>query len=106
MNDWSKYIVVANGDGVEEMVIFHSSMAHGVMARALVGVDAPNLVSAGQLRLYPANHVMQGEKTVVQCFGESVTLGLSARPNEDRDAAIRTLGLHPDDVFDNGKSRG
>ena len=105
MSDYGKYIVIEHG-GVDTMVVFNAMMSHADMARALVGVDAPNLVSAGQIRVWPLEGLDGTPKMVVSCFGESTTLRLRARPNLDVHAYIRSCGMDPDDLYTDGESRG
>ena len=105
MNDYAKYIVIKS-HGFEQMVVFNAVMSHADIARALVGVDAPNLVSAGQLRVWPIEAPNGLPKLVVSCFGESITLHLRARPNEDARAYVRSCGIDPTDVYVNEESRG
>ena len=104
MSDYGKYIVIEHA-GIEQMVVFNAMQSHADIARALVGVDAPNLVSAGQIRVWPIEGTLN-PKLVISCFGESTTLHLRARPNEDVRAYVRSCGIDPTDVYVNEESRG
>lgn len=76
----TKYIVVEGEFGMESIFIFPYHVAH---ADAATGRD---VISAGFLSI-------QGGK--VNCFGESISLDMKSRGEEDTFLASRALGLEP-----------
>lgn len=99
--DYGKYIIGKVG-AIERIVMFDAGQDHGVMATALFG-GHDYIVAAGQIRILM--HAGQG-KIKVQCFGESVSIGISSRPDEDAELAAEMLGIDPDDLATNEESRG
>ena len=75
----AKYIVF-DSDGIEDMIIFSALQQHADIAAAL---DL-NPVSAGSID--------EGQ----HCFGQSTSLGISSRPEEDRAIARRVFNIDQD----------
>lgn len=92
--DAGKYICIELG-GIRHAVIFNAIANHIDIARSLCGVDAPNLVSAGMIRVLPR----PDGRIKVQCYGESTTLHLRSCPNEDSRACAVSLGIEFDDLY-------
>lgn len=74
----TKYIVFDNGL-IDDMLIFSDMQTHDFIARGL------HVISAGFLSVY---------NNKVSCYGESFSLKLQARP-EDEKIAYRVLTLGP-----------
>ncbi|MEW6488027.1 MAG: hypothetical protein AB1578_08935 [Thermodesulfobacteriota bacterium] len=66
-----KYIMFRH-DGMEEFVIFSDALCHSDVAHHLRGEQVSS-----------AGFVVFGEAGGVQCYGESLSLGLKSRGQED-----------------------
>lgn len=77
----AKYIVYQLPDGTEDMIMFSSRLKHSDVAERLLA-DRFTVVSAGSIDIY---------KGKVKCFGESLSLGVSARPGRDQWIATKTF---------------
>ena len=79
-----KYIVF-NDDRLEDIVIFSELQTHSEIAHGLPG----EVVSAGFIRIFS-----DGEIDVrVECYGESISLEVESRPEQDTKIARRALNL-------------
>jgi len=74
-----KYVVFDNGL-VEDMIIFSDLTQHADVARGL------EVVSAGFIQIFDG----------VCCYGDSISLGVKSRPEEDEKIARRVLRMTDD----------
>lgn len=77
-----KYVIFGRV-GFEEAVLLPPTMSHKDVVR-----EGWKVVSAGQCTIG-----VNGHDVVVQAFGESVTLGVSSRP-EDGEVIMRSLEMN------------
>lgn len=86
----TKYIVVTNGPGeLETMIIFPETTIHKHMAEGARVARAGRPVSAGFLSITTDKK----DRPRVSAFGESESLGIKSRPEEDSRLAAETLGI-------------
>ena len=78
----TKYVVFETPNGIEDMIIFSGLVQHDWMARGL-GL----IVSAGFISV----HTDFGGDQLIECYGESISLKLNSRPEEDAKIAHRVL---------------
>ena len=78
----TKYVVFELENGIEDMIIFSGLVQHDWMARGL-GL----IVSAGFISV----HTDFGGDQLIECYGESISLNLKSRPEEDAKIAHRVL---------------
>ena len=79
----TKYIVFETANGIEDMVIFSILVQHDWVARGM-GL----IVSAGFISV----HTDFGGDQLIECYGESISLNLKSRPEQDAKIAHRVLG--------------
>lgn len=79
----TKYVVFDNGRH-EDMIVFSDMQQHDQMTRGLPGPA----VSAGFISMYTDF----GGDQLVECYGDSISLGIKSRPEEDEKIARRVLG--------------
>ena len=80
MSMFSAKYVVFEENGIEDMIIFSSLQQH---------VD---VVSSGDLNPVSAGRIDHG----LHCSGDSLSLGLESRPEEDREIARRMFNVDQD----------
>lgn len=75
-----KYVVTVNANGREELFVFPKHIDHDRFAEVLSGIRTGNEWDWERMYREPisAGFVMDGV-----CFGESITLGLKSRKEED-----------------------
>ena len=79
--EYAKYIVIANPSGFETAILFPSRLNHKDVAKALgpqIGGSEYSIVGAGQVGFYA-----EADKIMINCYGESVTLGVRSREGLD-----------------------
>ncbi len=77
-----KYIIVDNGMYAAP-IIFDGATDHSAMAAAVHG----KVVSAGFIRFTPKG---------LECYGDSFSLGIASRPEEDTEMINNLLGVQDD----------
>jgi hypothetical protein len=82
-----KYIVFKDGS-IEDIITFSELMNHN---RAALALDPESIISAGFLEVYAGDDGELG----VACFGESTTLHLKSRGDEDARIAMLRLYRRP-----------
>lgn len=70
----TKYIIVSDNTGMEQIVIFSQFMNHNDVARGIHG----KVISAGFIAISSDN-----DGPVIICYGRSESLNIDSRPDED-----------------------
>ena len=86
----AKYIVYTGDHGLEEMIIFSELQTHSDIAQRLRVTG--DIISAGFLHV---GTNVSGEAQA-SCYGDSVSLKVKAREEEDSVLAERTLAISRD----------
>ena len=84
----TKYIVVANDNHYEQMILFPSNLRHDQMARAMKRLRYPHIVSAGFVDDY------------MQCYGESTSVRRCSRGDTDTIMLKAMLSIDDKDIRD------
>jgi hypothetical protein len=88
-----KYIVVKDAMAQEDIFLFSSTIEHKDMLMRIVRL-ADNLEQAKTFLVSAGNiffDAWKDEPTIMYCMGESITLGVSSRGDEDTALLMATL---------------